>query len=81
MVIGGLMEDTTRNLSDGTPGIEELPIFGNLFKSRNEDSTKRELIILIKASIVNSDGNTDKIDRAVTKKYFTDPRPAFPEGQ
>jgi general secretion pathway protein D len=81
MILGGLMEDTSRNSSDGAPGLAELPIFGNLFKNRSEDSTKRELAIFIKAKIVNSDGNTDKIDRAVMKKYTTDPRPAFPDEQ
>jgi type II secretory pathway component GspD/PulD (secretin) len=69
----------TRNSETGAPGVSELPIFGNLFKSRSEDSSKRELIIFIKATIVNSDGSADRIDRAVYDKYMTDPRPLFPE--
>ena len=79
MIIGGLMEDITRNSETGVPGVGELPIFGNLFKSRSEDSSKRELIIFVKATIVNSDGSTGAVDRAVIKKYTTDPRPLFPE--
>jgi MSHA biogenesis protein MshL len=77
MVIGGLMEDTTRNASDAVPGLGEVPIVGNLFKSRSEDSSKRELIIFIKATIVNPNGSADPIDRKVYNKYVTDPRPLF----
>jgi MSHA type pilus biogenesis protein MshL len=79
MVIGGLMEDVSRNISDGVPGLGEVPLLGNLFKSRSEDSTKRELIIFIKATIVNSDGSTHKVDRKVYEKFVTDPRPLFPQ--
>ena len=79
MIIGGLMEDVTRNTETGVPGVGELPIFGNLFKSRSEDASKRELIIFVKATIVNSDGSTGPVDRAVYKKYTTDPRSLFPE--
>lgn len=80
MVIGGLMEDTTATQNRGIAGASELPIVGNLFKSRDEDSRKRELIILIKATIVNSTGSAHPVDRAVIKRFSTDPRPAF-EGQ
>ncbi len=79
MIIGGLMEDTTRNTENGVPGAAEIPLFGNLFKGRSEDSTKRELIIFIKATIVNSDGSTHTTDHKVYNKFFHDPRPLFPE--
>ncbi len=79
MVIGGLMEDSTRNQSTGVPGAQEIPIFGNLFKSRNEDSLKRELIIFIKATIINTDGSAAPADKVIYKKYTTDPRPIFEE--
>ncbi|MDX2095063.1 MAG: secretin N-terminal domain-containing protein [Alphaproteobacteria bacterium] len=77
MVIGGLMEDATRNVTDGVPGLGEVPIFGNLFKSRSEDSSKRELIIFIKATIVNPDGSSHLTDRKVYEKFVSDPRPLY----
>lgn len=79
MVIGGLMEDSTRNTDTGVPGAQEIPILGNLFKSRGEDSLKRELIIFIKATIVNTDGSAAPADKVIYKKYTTDPRPIFKE--
>ncbi len=77
MIIGGLMEDGTRNTSDGVPGANEIPILGNLFKSRAEDSFKRELVIFIKATIVNPDGSTHESDRKLYDKFFSDPRPLY----
>ncbi len=78
MIIGGLMEDNTTATQVGVPGAKDIPILGNLFKSRTEDMGKRELVILIKATIVNTDGSTDAVDRAVYQKYVTDPRSPFP---
>ncbi len=77
MVIGGLMEDNSTTETRGMPGMSDVPVVGNLFKSRDEDYRKRELVIFIKATIVNSDGSTDPVDRSVYKKYFTDPRKMF----
>ncbi len=77
MIIGGLMEDSNTTSSAGVPGAMDIPLLGNFFKSRNEVTNKRELIILIKATIVNSDGNSHPVDRGLYKKFTTDPRPAF----
>lgn len=79
MIIGGLMEDVSRNTEEGVPGAAEIPLFGNLFKSRSEDTLKRELIIFIKATIVNPDGSASKVDRKIYNKFTNDPRPLFPE--
>ncbi len=81
MVIGGLMEDASRNSSDGVPGLNELPLVGNLFKGRSEDGFKRELVVFIKATIVNPDGSTHAADRKVYEKFMNDPRPLFPKTQ
>lgn len=75
MIIGGLMEDGATNEERGVPVVSEIPWVGNAFKSRNELSQKRELIIFIKATVVNSSGSTSPIDRSIMKKYTTDPRP------
>lgn len=79
MVIGGLMEDASTTENRGVPGMSDLPLIGSAFKSRDEDYTKRELIIFIKATIVNPDGSSHKVDRAVIDRFSTDPRPLFPK--
>lgn len=75
MIIGGLMEDTGTSEDRGVPGVSEIPWLGNAFKSRNESSQKRELIIFIKATVVSSGGSADAIDRSIYKKFSTDARP------
>jgi len=75
MVIGGLMEDSTTNANNGVPVVSEIPWLGNAFKSRDEISQKRELIIFIKATIVNSSGSHQPADKAIYEKFTTEPRP------
>jgi len=59
-VLGGLMEDRMSKLSDGVPGLADIPLLGSLFKSRNETTEKTELVIflhpvVIKEADVNGD--------------------------
>lgn len=75
MVIGGLMEDANTGQQDGVPGVSEIPWIGNAFKSRSETTRKRELIVFIKATILNSTGSHQPADKAIYEKFNTDPRP------
>jgi pilus assembly protein CpaC len=45
-VIAGLMDDRVTSLSSKFPGLGDLPIIGNLFKSRNLQKSKTELMVL-----------------------------------
>ncbi len=51
-VMGGLMEDRISNTTNQVPGIGEIPGIGNFFRNRNETSTKTELVIFLKPTIV-----------------------------
>jgi MSHA biogenesis protein MshL len=75
MVIGGLLEDTSTNNDAGVPGLGEVPYIGNLFKSVEKINTKKELVILIRATIVDPGGNVDQADKAIYEKFTQDPRP------
>jgi len=75
MVIGGLLEDRTVNTDAGIPGVSEVPYFGNLFKSVDKTTTKRELVILIRATLVSPHGSVDRADKGVYQKFIRDPRP------
>jgi general secretion pathway protein D len=75
MVIGGLLEEVNTSNEGGVPVLSEVPWVGNAFKSRNDDTQKRELIIFIKATIVDSSGNFAPADKSVYEKFTTDPRP------
>jgi general secretion pathway protein D len=51
-VMGGLMQDSVDNTKDGLPGLSSLPLVGNLFSYRNENSTKTELVIFMRPVVV-----------------------------
>jgi MSHA biogenesis protein MshL len=60
VVIGGLMkQNTTSNRSD-LPGLGDLPVLGNLFRNTDQTTTKSELVILIKPTIVKDDSAWDQ---------------------
>jgi pilus assembly protein CpaC len=65
-VIGGLLDDrVTANLSR-IPGLSHLPVLGVLFKSRQENKSKTELVVMV----------TPEIARPLNPG---DPKPAMPE--
>jgi general secretion pathway protein D len=75
LVIGGLLEDSVANTNEGVPYASDIPIFGNLFKSVDKVTTKKELVIFIRATIVGSNGSADPYDKALYEKFIKDPRP------
>jgi MSHA biogenesis protein MshL len=54
IAIGGLMRQATTNDRSQVPVAGDVPIFGNLFKNTNRVTQKRELVILIKPTIIDS---------------------------
>src|SRR5690606_35877451 len=57
VALGGLMEMEAGAGHTGVPGLSSAPLIGNLFKYKNTSSYKRELVILIKPTVLNSDGS------------------------
>ncbi|SFB77209.1 pilus (MSHA type) biogenesis protein MshL [Pseudoalteromonas denitrificans] len=55
VVIGGLMQTVTTDEESKTPFLGDLPVLGNLFKSIRKRQEKKELIILIKPTVVMVD--------------------------
>jgi general secretion pathway protein D len=53
VILGGLMEDRENKTKNGVPGLSDVPGVGNAFKYRNETSSKTELIIFLRPTIVN----------------------------
>lgn len=76
-VMGGLMQDEINNLTDAVPGLSSIPLAGNLFKNRNDTTTKTELVIflrpvVIKDASVNADYSEYR-DALPGADFFTDP--------
>ncbi len=73
-VMGGLMQDSSTNNDQGVPFLDTLPVAGNLFKSRDNEGTTTELVILLRATI-SDNPPPDNADDALYHRYNNDPRP------
>ncbi|WP_189344536.1 pilus (MSHA type) biogenesis protein MshL [Undibacterium macrobrachii] len=56
VAIGGLMRQSNSDDRSQIPGAGEVPLLGGLFRNTNQISQKRELVILIRPTIVENDG-------------------------
>ncbi|SEN91323.1 MSHA biogenesis protein MshL [Duganella sp. CF517] len=77
VAIGGLMRQATTSDRSGVPGASDIPVVGALFRASGEVIQKRELVVLIKPTIVESsaDWNQDLLDSSRRIKEL-DPRRA-----
>ena len=67
MVMGGLLQDSTTSQQVGVPVASEVPVFGGLFRNQGDKVSKKELVVFIKATIL--DDNTDGIDQVDKDLY------------
>lgn len=74
-VMGGLMQDSSGNLEKGVPFADDVPVFGNLAKSRSNDSQLTELVILLRATVMNDAPKPDDADAELYHKFNRDRRP------
>lgn len=51
-VLGGLMEDRVDNFTDKVPGLSDVPVAGEVFKNRNDSTTKTELVIFLRPMVI-----------------------------
>ena len=52
MVIGGIFEMEESNQVNKVPGLGDIPVVGNLFKSRTRETSKREMLVFITPRMV-----------------------------
>jgi len=51
-VIGGLIDDRVQSTFNQIPGLSQIPVLGELFKSREKQKSKTELIVMVTPEIV-----------------------------
>jgi pilus assembly protein CpaC len=73
--IAGLMNNTLNSTLQKIPGIGDIPILGNLFKSKAAQKNQTELVVMITPQILarNSSGVTSNLPR--TPEPFLEPTP------
>ena len=72
VVIGGLIETRKVDLESKTPLLGDIPLMGELFKSKSQSTQKKELVIMLKPVVIGQDTWHDQIQeaRALLKQWF-----------
>ena len=77
-VLGGLMQDSIENVEDTIPGLNKIPFFGKLFAQERKVSRKTELVIFLRATVINDasvDGDYARFRNLLpTENFLTRPR-------
>jgi MSHA biogenesis protein MshL len=73
VAIGGLMVQTQNDSRSGVPGLSEAPVVGGLFRQTSKVNSKRELVILIKPTVIQGDGgnwpaSTARVDSPIAER-------------
>jgi general secretion pathway protein D len=65
VVIGGLLQDEFNNSQERVPGLSDIPILGNLFKSESRKRKKTNLMVFLRPVVVRSaqDSESLSLDR------------------
>jgi len=72
-VLGGLMEDRMDNKSGRMPVAGDIPLFGEIFTTRSNASSKTELVIVLRPTVINDasiDGDFSNYVRSLPDSDF-----------
>ncbi len=72
-VLGGLMEDRMDKATDEIPGLANIPLLGNLFKNRNDTTSKTELVIFLRPVVIKDasvNGDYDEFRDSLPDQNF-----------
>ena len=72
VVIGGLIETRKVDRESKTPLLGDIPLVGELFKSKSQTTQKKELVIMLKPIVIGHDTWNDQLKeaRALLKQWF-----------
>ena len=59
LVMAGMIQDQTKQTISGLPGLMEVPILGTLFKSRDIQNNRTELVVLVTPYLVHAVAQKD----------------------
>lgn len=58
LIVGGIYEENNGNTLTKVPLLGDIPVIGNLFKTRGKKTDRRELLIFITPKIIDTAGNS-----------------------
>lgn len=74
LVMGGLMEDRSSSTTSGIPGVDSVPLLGDVVRGKDDERKVTELVIFLTAQIVE-DTDPVEADKNLYNTYIEDPRP------
>ena len=75
VVLGGLIQDTVSSTRNSIPVLGEAPILGSLFRRQTDGIQKTELVVFLKATIIDGDESIHDTDRDLYRTFSSDRRP------
>lgn len=85
VVLGGLLQDTYATNEDRVPGLADLPVVGNLFKSESRSRKKTNLMVFLRPVVLRDARDTSNLSldryeqmRAIQKETQPVPSTALP---
>ena len=79
-VLGGLMEDRQDNKTGRIPAAGDIPFFGELFNTRSNSSSKSELVILLRPTVIKDasiNGSYSRFKDALPSQDFFAPASVY----
>ncbi|MCC7234778.1 MAG: pilus assembly protein N-terminal domain-containing protein [Bryobacterales bacterium] len=80
-VIGGLIDDRVQDQMNKIPGLGNIPVLGSLFKSRSENKSRTELLVMVTPEIVDPLNPADPKPVPVMPREFMAPLQIKPTSQ
>lgn len=62
LVMAGLLQEDMRSTIEGIPGVKDVPVLGQLFRSRNYANNESELVIIVTPYLVKSTHESNLMD-------------------
>jgi len=75
VVMGGLIQDRVSSTRNATPVLGEIPMFGALFRNQEDQVEKTELVVFLKATIIEKGHNVHATDKDLYRTFSSDRRP------
>lgn len=75
IVMGGLIQDRTESQQNSVPVLGEMPLVGGLFRNQSDKIQKTELVVFLKATIVEGGNNIHRTDKDLYRAFSQDRRP------
>lgn len=64
LVMAGMLQEDMRSTIEGLPGVKDVPVLGQLFRSRNYANNETELVIIVTPYLVKSTHESNLLDPA-----------------